>query len=66
MSEAPIVTFGAAARELGIPDEAVAPIALGLEISPKPVPHNGKAKGLDPDDMAKMRKFLRRPAGAAP
>lgn len=65
MTVEPIYTFGEAARVLGISPDAVAPIAVGLEITHKPVPHNGKAKGLDRSDMAKMRRFLKREETAA-
>lgn len=53
-----IVTYGEAAEEFGASYETISNIARGHGLTPKPVPRNGNAKGLDRKDMAVIRKAL--------
>lgn len=53
-----IYTFVEAGRELNIDRQVVAGLVKAHAITPKPVPRNGAAKGLDERDMRVIRKAL--------
>lgn len=52
-----LVSFSAAARDLGIDRKMVAGLVRRLRIVPKPL--SGRGKGLDAADVALIRKALR-------
>lgn len=53
-----LTLFGEAASELETTYAVVSGLVKALGIEPKPVPFNGNAKGLDPGDMARLRRAL--------
>jgi hypothetical protein len=57
----PLHSYSSAARELGITRQAVADVARCMNITPKPCPMSGIAKGLDEADMRVLRRTLRLP-----
>jgi hypothetical protein len=57
-----LTLYGEAAAELGTTYAAIAAIVKAHGITPKPVPRNGNAKGLDRRDMRVLRKALGMPA----
>lgn len=57
MSENDLTTLSVAAKEFGVYRITVSEVAQKLGIVPKPMT-NGKAKGLNRDDMRKLRKVL--------
>lgn len=64
-----LITYTQAAEELGVKPQTIPDLVKSWGIRPKDMPLNGKAKGLDRDDMRTLRralnKPLRRPAGEA-
>lgn len=54
-----VTTFGEAAADLDTTYAVIAGLVKALKITPKPVPRNGNAKGLDRQDMRALRKVLR-------
>jgi hypothetical protein len=57
-----LTTYVEASRELGVNVLVIATLAKAHELKAKPVPRNGKAKGLDEADMRVLRKALGMPA----
>jgi hypothetical protein len=55
-----LTLYGEAAAELGTDIAVVRGLVKARGITPKPVPHNGNAKGLDRGDMAILRRALGR------
>lgn len=53
-----IWTYKEAGAELGIGPAAISALVRYHGIAPKPVPRNGKAKGLDEADMHVLRRVL--------
>lgn len=53
-----ITTYSEAAVELGTTIAVVSGLVDAWGLTPKPVPRNGKAKGLDARDMAVLRRAL--------
>ncbi len=49
-------SYREAAKELGIDRRALPYLVAALGIVPKPIRHNGHAKGLDEADMRRLRK----------
>jgi hypothetical protein len=66
MSKTDLIVMKEAATALDVDVKTVRDVVRKLQITPKDVPHNGNAKGLDRDDMNRLRKALgmsnRRPA----
>jgi len=60
-----ITTFGEAAEELGTNYAVISHCVKRLKITPKPVPRNGRAKGLDRMDMRRLRRMLGSPESDA-
>ena len=58
IDQATLTTYGEAAVALGVSPNTIGDLAKFLQIRPKPVRHNGNAKGLDPDDLQRIRKAL--------
>lgn len=58
-----IKTFGEAAAELGTTYAVISGLVKAHGLTPKPVPHNGNAKGLDRRDIAVLRRALGLRAG---
>lgn len=57
-SKATITTFGEAAVAFGVRPQTIGDLAPRLGISPKRVPRNGNAKGLDAADLRRLEKIL--------
>jgi hypothetical protein len=55
------VSLTEAAEILGVDFRVVSGLVKALKIEPKPVKRNGKAKGLDVADMARLRRALGQP-----
>jgi len=53
-----ILTFTDAGKILGVAPAVVSALVKTHGLQPKPVPRNGKAKGLDRADMRVLRKAL--------
>jgi hypothetical protein len=56
---AEVTTFGEAAADLDTTYAVIAGLVKALQITPKPVPRNGNAKGLDRQDMRALRRALK-------
>lgn len=60
-----LITLSEAAPILGVSRQTVSELARRLGIETKPMPLNGRAKGLDEADMRRLKKALGIPAGQA-
>lgn len=60
-----LITLSEAAPILGVSRQTVSELARRLGIETKPMPLNGRAKGLDEADMRRLRKALGMPVAAA-
>lgn len=58
MSGGEVITITEAARECGVYKQTIRDLIRGHNIQTKPVPRNGSGRGLDPADMAIIRRSL--------
>jgi plasmid maintenance system antidote protein VapI len=65
MHHAALISQSEAACRLGVHRATIADLVTLLGITPKTTAGPGRAKGLDPRNMARLRRYLRLASGVA-